>query len=167
MSKMLLLFTTSQFATTGSRSNLHRSVLHFSYLYIYSGILSKVSAKKKPESVWAFSGDGLTASAHSVSLQVKQPRGRSTIKLVLPIIWRQNRTPLFRLLAADRIRLNNDAVTLYCGTAWCIHNWCPGDGAHQDRHRQVASTTSTQNKDITRNFWYSWESLKFEQFNPL
>jgi len=47
MSKMLLLFTTSQFATTGSRSNLHRiSVLHFSYLYIYSGILSKVSAKK-------------------------------------------------------------------------------------------------------------------------
>jgi hypothetical protein len=115
---MLLLFTTCQSATTGSRSNLHRSVLYFfTFIHLFSDTF-KMSLKKKIEFVWAFSGDGLAASVHSDPLQVKQSTGRSTIwGLVLPIIWRQNRDPLFKLLAADRIGLNNDAVTLYCAIA--------------------------------------------------
>jgi len=117
---MLLLFTTCQSATTGSRSSLHRSVLYFFTFIHYSQTLSKC-LWKKIEFVWAFSGDGLAESVHSVPLQVKQSKGRSTIwGLVLPIIWRQNRDPLFKLLAADRIRLNNDAVTLYCAIACAL-----------------------------------------------
>jgi len=136
---MLLLFTTCQFATTGSRSNLHRRSgwYFFTFIHLFWDTfkMSLQRKKKKPEFVWAFSGDGLAASAHTVPFQLKPSTSRSTIwGLVLPIIWRQNRDPLFQLLATDPIRLNNDAPTLYCATAWCIHNLCPGDDAHQYKH---------------------------------
>jgi hypothetical protein len=92
-------YTYIQFATTGSRSNLHRkSVLSFfTFVYLFWDTFKSLCQKKNWICV-GLSGDGLAASAHSVPLLVKQSTGRSTIwGLVLPIILRQNRNPLVTL----------------------------------------------------------------------
>lgn len=118
---MLLLFTTCHSVTTGSRSNLHRSVLYFfTFTHLFSDTF-KMSLKKKLNLCGPILATGLQRQYTQSSCKLNSsPAGRQYEDLlVLPIIWRQNRDPLFKLLAADRIRLNNDVVTLYSAIA-CV-----------------------------------------------